>query len=131
MTKTMKAVQLSEYGGPEVLELKDVPLPEGDVLVKVRATSINPGEASIREGFLAESYPMDFPFGEGSDFAGEVVETGEAVFGWTDERNAHAEYVAVPRDQVAPKPDAVSWEQAGSLYVIGATAVAAIAALDL
>jgi NADPH:quinone reductase-like Zn-dependent oxidoreductase len=134
MTTTMKAVQLSTYGGPEVLELKDLPIPEatdGRVLVKVRATAINPGEASIREGALAEIYPMDFPFGEGSDLAGEVVETGEPVFGWTDERNAHAEYVAVPKEQLAPKPEGVSFEQAGSLYVIGATAVGALEALAL
>mgnify|MGYP001086730864 CR=1 FL=1 len=70
-----------------VLELK---VPHGDTL-----------------GALAEIYPMDFPFGEGSDLAGEVVAdaegfaAGEAVFGWSDERAAHAEYVAVPATQLA------------------------------
>ena len=143
MTKTMKAVQLSSYGGPEVLELKDVPIPEaapGRVLVKVRATSVNPGEINIRVGALKDIYPMDFPFGEGSDLAGEVVAVGDgvsefapgdAVFGWTDERAAHAEYVSVPAAQLARIPAGLSFEQAGSLYVIGATAVAGVAALRL
>ncbi len=136
----MKAVRLSRYGGPEVLELADVPVPEaapGRVLVRVRATSINPGEANIRNGALAEIYPMDFPFGEGSDLAGVVVadaegfKAGEAVFGWSDERAAHAEYASVPPTQLARKPDGLSFEQAGSLFVIGATARAAVDALEL
>src|SRR4051794_19228531 len=138
--KTMQAVRLSHYGGPEVLELADIPVPEaapGRVLVRVRATSINPGEANIRNGALAEIYPMDFPFGEGSDLAGEVVaeaegfKAGEAVFGWSDERSAHAEYVSVPPTQLARKPEGLSFEQAGSLYVSGATARAAVDALAL
>lgn len=141
--KTMQAVRLSRYGGPEVLELVDVPVPTtspGRVLLRVRASSINPGEANIRVGRLAERYPMQFPFGEGSDLAGEVVAVGDevttfapgdAAFGWTDERAAHAEYVSVPADQLAPKPEKLSFEQAGSLYVIGATAVAAVATLRL
>jgi len=138
--KTMQAVRLSSYGGPEVLELAEVPVPQaapGRVLVRVRATSINPGEANIRNGLLAEIYPMEFPFGEGSDLAGEVVAdaegftAGEAVFGWSDERSAHAEYVSVPAAQLARKPEGLSFEQAGSLYVIGATAVAGVAALEL
>jgi NADPH:quinone reductase-like Zn-dependent oxidoreductase len=141
--KTMQAVQLSSYGGPEVLELNNVPVPTagpGHVLVRVRATSINPGETNIRVGRLAEIFPMEFPFGQGSDLAGEVVATGDgvsgfapgdAVFGWTDERAAHAEFVSVPADHLAHKPDALSFEQAGSLHVIGATAIAAVDALRL
>jgi NADPH:quinone reductase-like Zn-dependent oxidoreductase len=141
--KTMQAVRLSSYGPTEVLELTEVPVPEatgGRVLVRVRATSINPGETNIRVGMLAERYPMDFPFGQGSDLAGEVVAVGDgvtgfapgdAVFGWTDERAAQAEYVSVPAEQLAAKPEALSFEQAGSLYVIGATAVAGVDALHL
>ena len=141
--KTMQAVRLSSYGGLEVLSVDAIPVPQataGRVLVRVKATSINPGEANIRLGALADRYPMDFPFGEGSDLAGEVVAVGDAVsgfavgdlvFGWTDERAAHAEYVSVPSEQLAPKPDGITLEQAGSLYVIGATAVAAVDALQL
>jgi NADPH:quinone reductase-like Zn-dependent oxidoreductase len=141
--KTMLAVRLSSYGGPDVLELADVPTPTarpGRVLVRVRATSINPGEMNIRVGRLAEIFPMDFPFGEGSDLAGDVVAVGDrvsgfaagdAVFGWTDERAAHAEFVSVPAEHLAHMPEGLPFEQAGSLYVIGATAVAAVDALRL
>ena len=141
--KTMQAVRLSRYGGPDVLELVDVPVPvvgPDRVLVRVRATSINPGEINIRDGRLAQIYPREFPFGEGSDLAGEVVAVGDevsgfgpgdAVFGWTDEREAHAEFVSVPAGQLAHKPEALSFEHAGSLYVIGATAIAGIDALRL
>jgi NADPH:quinone reductase-like Zn-dependent oxidoreductase len=94
---------------------------------------------SIREGYLHELFPATFPTGQGSDLAGEVVATGDGVtgftsgdevFGWSDERSAHAEYVAVPADQLAPKPADLSFEQAGSLHVVGATAVAAVRAVD-
>lgn len=141
--KTMQAVRLARYGGTDVLEVDETPTPEaaaGRVLVRVRATSINPGETNIRIGVLAERYPMDFPFGQGSDLAGEVVAVGagvdrfapgDAVFGWTDERAAQAEYVAVPAEQLASKPDGVPFEQAGSLFVVGATATAAVGALRL
>ena len=142
--KTMQAVRLSSYGGYRGARAHRGPGPRGHrpgrVLVHVRATSINPGETNIRVGMLAERYPIDFPFGEGSDLAGEVVAVGDgvtgfapgdAVFGWTDERAAQAEYVSVPAEQLAAKPEALSFEQAGSLYVIGATAVAGVDALHL
>jgi NADPH:quinone reductase-like Zn-dependent oxidoreductase len=140
---TMQAVRISGYGDTDVLELATVPVPEpaaDRVLVRVRATSINPGELGIARGAFAETYPMDLPFGEGSDLAGEVAAVGagvtgfnlgDPVFGWTDERAAHAEYVSVPASQLAAKPDGVSFEQAGSLYVIGATATGALEALGL
>src|SRR4051794_39446619 len=138
--QTMQAVRIGAYGGAEVLELGDVPTPEavpGRVLVRVQATSINPGEIAIRQGALAEIFPMDLPFGQGSDIAGEVAEdaegfrAGDRVFGWTDERAAQAEYVAVPAGQLAPIPEGVTLEQAASLHVVGATAVAAVGVLAL
>lgn len=140
--RTMQAVRFERYGGVDVLDVVEVPVPAataGRVLVRVRATGINPGEMSIREGYMHERYPATFPSGEGSDLAGEVVATGEGVtgfapgdevFGWSDERSAHAEYVAVPADQLALKPAALSFEQVGGLYVAGATAVAAVRAVD-
>jgi NADPH:quinone reductase-like Zn-dependent oxidoreductase len=68
----MKAVRFERYGGIEVLQLADVPVPEasrGEALVKVKAASINPGEAKIREGLLHAMWPATFPSGEGSDLA--------------------------------------------------------------
>ncbi|MDY7104797.1 MAG: NADP-dependent oxidoreductase [Actinomycetota bacterium] len=138
----MRAVRFDGYGGVDVLDIRDVPVPEpteGRVLVRVRATGINPGEMSIREGYMHERFPATFPSGEGSDLAGEVVAAGpgvtgfapgDEVLGWSDERSAHAEYVTVPATQLARRPDGLSVEQAGSLYVVGATAVAAVRAVD-
>ena len=106
--KTMQAVRLSSYGGPEVLELADVPGPRRPRPAASWSGSARPRSTRARRtsatALLAEIYPMDFPFGEGSDLAGEVVAdaegftAGEAVFGWSDERSAHAEYVSVPAD---------------------------------
>ncbi|MCW2953596.1 MAG: Alcohol dehydrogenase GroES domain protein [Conexibacter sp.] len=136
----MKAVRFDEYGGDEVLEVREVDPPAagpGQVLVRVRAAAINPGEIAIREGAMAQLYPATFPSGEGSDLAG-VVEAlgdgttgfavGDAVLGWTDERASHAELVAVPAEQLTAKPARVSWEAAGSLFVAPLAAYAAVQA---
>ncbi len=139
----MRAVRFDRYGDVEVLEVRDVPRPvagAGRVLVKVKAAGINPGEASIRKGLLHDRWPATFPSGEGSDLAGIVEEVGEGVatvrsrdevFGFTHERASHAEYVAVPAEQLTAKPPGVSWEVAGSLFVAGTTSYAAVEAVDL
>jgi NADPH:quinone reductase-like Zn-dependent oxidoreductase len=140
---TMKAVRFDRYGGIEELEVRLVPRPvaaAGRVLVQVKAAGINPGEASIRKGLLHSRWPATFPSGEGSDLAGVVVEVGDGVsefnpgdeaFGFTHERASHAEYVSVPSEQLLTKPAAVPWETAGSLFVAGTTAYAAIRAVGL
>jgi NADPH:quinone reductase-like Zn-dependent oxidoreductase len=108
------------------------------VLVEVLATSINPGEAKIREGAFAEQWPTTFPSGQGSDLAGLLHEVGEGVdtvavgddvIGFTNDRVAQAQYVVVEASDVTPKPARVSWEVAGSLFVAGATAYAAVRAV--
>jgi NADPH:quinone reductase-like Zn-dependent oxidoreductase len=132
----MRAVQLDGYGGIDELEVRDRPNPEaspGRVVVDVVATSINPGEGKIRQGFFDPDRSATFPMGEGSDLAGTVRAVGDgvdgwavgdAVIGWSGERAAHAEQVSVPADQLTRKPDDVPWDQAGSLYVAGGTAAA-------
>ena len=75
----MKAVRFDEYGPVAVLDVRDVPIPEagpGQVLIRVKAAGINPGEAKIRDGFLHERWPATFPSGQGSDFAGVVERLG-------------------------------------------------------
>ncbi len=136
-----RAVRFDHYGATDVLQVVEVDDPspgEGELLVRVRATSINPGEAKIRDGSLDERFPATFPSGEGSDVAG-VVEAlgagvdswavGEEVFGWTDSRAAHAELVVVAADTLNRKPAELSWEVAGSLYVAGATGWATVRAV--
>src|ERR1700685_4123698 len=105
--QVMKAVRFDGYGGIEVLQVANVPMPEpshGEALVKVKAASINPGEARIREGLLHAMWPATFPSGEGSDLAGIVTKigpgvesfsVGDEVLGFTDQRASTAEDVVV------------------------------------
>jgi NADPH:quinone reductase-like Zn-dependent oxidoreductase len=139
----MKAVRFDNYGGIDVLRVADVPVPEaaqGEVLVKVKAASINPGEAKIREGLLHSRWPATFPSGEGSDVAGIVTKVGpgvegskagDEVIGFSDRRASHAEYVVVEAHSLTRKPANVSWEVAGSLPIAGSTAYAAVRAVSL
>ncbi len=138
-----RAVQFDEYGGIDVLQVRDVPRPvpaDGEVLVKVEAAGINPGEAMIRRGALHDRWPATFPSGQGSDLAGTVAElgagvtgfaVGDDVIGFSERRSSQAEYVTVPAGQLTAKPAGVPWEVAGSLFVAGTTAYAAVRALGL
>jgi len=137
-----RAVQFDEYGGLDVLQVREVearPPGKEEVVVEVKAAGINPGEASIRSGALHERFPSTFPSGEGSDLAGIVKEVGidvtgfapgDEVLGWSWDRSSQAELCVVPADQLISKPTDLSWEVAGSLYVVGVTAFAAVRAID-
>ena len=138
-----KHVQLYAYGGVDQLRIVDVAKPQpqpGEVVVRVVAAGTNPGEIAIREGFLKDMFPMEFPFGEGADFAGYVdavgsgvagFAVGDEVLGWSERRTAQAEYVVSDPDHLIPKPPALDWYRAGSLFVVATTAVAAIRAVAL
>jgi NADPH:quinone reductase-like Zn-dependent oxidoreductase len=144
----MKAVRFNQYGGIDVLAVTDVPRPEpgpGQVLVKVKAAGINPGEAKIREGMLHDRFPATFPSGEGTDLAGIVEASGpgatgfagvrfapgDEVIGWVDTRSSHAEYALVEAVSLVPKPGGVPWEVAGAIPVAGFTAWAAVRAVGV
>ena len=138
-----RAVRFDQYGGIDVLYVTDVERPEpgpGQVVVEVRAAGINPGEASIRSGALADRFPATFPSGQGSDLAGVVASVadgvtefapGDEVLGWSWDRSSQAGYVTVPADQLIAKPAGLSWPVAGSLYVVGVTAYAAVRAASV
>jgi NADPH:quinone reductase-like Zn-dependent oxidoreductase len=138
-----RAVRFDHYGGVDVLEVVEVEPPaarEGQVVVRVEAAGINPGEAAIREGLLHDQWPATFPSGQGSDLAGVVTEVGpgveevsvgDEVIGFTHERASHAELVAVDAEHLTARPDAVPWEAAGALFVVGTTAYAAVRAVGL
>jgi NADPH:quinone reductase-like Zn-dependent oxidoreductase len=139
----VKAVRFDQYGGIDVLKVVDVPQPvpgEGEVLVRVKAAGINPGEGKIRDGLLDAMWPATFPSGQGSDLAGIVAATGagvtgvsagDEVIGWTDNRASQAEFVVVEKEHLTAKPAGVPWEAAGALFVAGATAYAAVRAVSL
>ncbi len=136
-----RAVLFDDYGGRDVLYVADVPIPTpgvGEVVVAVKAAGINPGEATIRSGALRDRFPATFPSGEGSDLAGIVsavgdgvddFAVGDAVLGFSWRRSSHAAHVSVPTTQLIHKPTELSWEVAGSLYVVGCTAYAAVRAV--
>ncbi|HVB33086.1 MAG TPA: NADP-dependent oxidoreductase [Patescibacteria group bacterium] len=139
----MKAVRFDGYGGIDVLRVAEVAVPEparGELLVQVKAASINPGEAKIREGLLHARWPATFPSGEGTDLAGVVTKAGPGAQGWaagdevlgfTDRRASHAEYAIVEARNLTLKPASVPWEVAGSLAVAGSTAYASVRAVSL
>ncbi|MFD5317794.1 NADP-dependent oxidoreductase [Streptomyces sp. NPDC127098] len=138
-----RAVRFDEYGDVDVLRVDEVPRPEpgpGEVVVRIKAAGINPGEAAIRRGLLRKRWPATFPSGQGSDLAGVVTETapdvrqfdrGDEVLGFTNHRASHAEYAAVEADQLIRRPTDVSWAEAGSLAIVGTTAYAAVRAVGV
>jgi NADPH:quinone reductase-like Zn-dependent oxidoreductase len=138
-----RAVKFDKYGGIDVLHVvevdRPVPGPE-QVLVRIKAAGINPGEAAIREGVFAKQWPATFPSGQGSDLAGIVeavgsavrnVAVGDEVIGFSHNRSSQAELVIVEADHLVYRPAHVSWEQAGALFVAGTTAYAAVQAVSL
>src|SRR5260221_11996975 len=75
-----RPVRFDEYGGVDVLHVVEIdrPVPgRGQVLVRVKAAGINPGEGKIRSGALSQMFPATFPSGQGSDLAGVVEELGQ------------------------------------------------------
>lgn len=136
-----RAVRFDRYGGRDVLYVAEIDTPTpgpGEVLVEVWAAGVNPGEAAIRSGAMHEMFPATFPSGEGSDLAGVVAAVGpqvtefavgDEVLGFSFQRSSHATHTTVPVQQVIKKPAELSWEAAGSLYVVGCTAYAAVRAV--
>ena len=137
-----QAVRFSAFGGPVVLEVQEIPVPRpgpGEVLVEVYAAGISPVESAVRLGTNAERWPVEFPSGQGREFAGVVADVGPGVtrfrrgaevMGYVA-RGAQATHVVAPEGQLLPKPISLSWEIAGSLYVAGTTALGAVEGLNL
>jgi len=132
----MKAVVIDKYGGADVLEIKDIPMPvagDHDLLIEVYAASVNPVDWKIREGYLKEMIPYKFPLVLGWDVAGVVKETGsqaslfragDRVFSRTDiaRNGTYAEYVAVDEELVALIPDNISFREAAAVPLACQTA---------
>ncbi|MGW2411159.1 NADP-dependent oxidoreductase [Streptomyces tubercidicus] len=125
-----KAITYSAYGAPDVLQLSAVATPEpgpGQVLIRVRAASVNPLDLKIRSGLMAGKVPAHFPVIPGLDAAGVVeavgegaeVAVGDEVLGATV-GGSYGEYALL--DGAVAKPAALSWEAAASLVTVGRTA---------
>jgi NADPH2:quinone reductase len=138
---TARAVRFDDYGDRDVLRVDEIPMPApdpGEVVVAVRAAGISPGEMAIRAGYMHDRLPATFPSGQGSDLAGVITQVGpdveglavgDEVLGYSWTRSSQATHTAVPASQLIPKPAGLSWEVAGSLYVVACTAYAAVRAV--
>lgn len=127
----MKAIVLHAYGGPEELHYEDAEVPEfgdNEVLVRVRATSVNPVDYKIRSGAAKARMPVDFPAILGRDLAGEVVDFGRNVAGWSEgmrvmalANGTYAEFTVTKADVLAPIPNALDFEHAAALPLVVTT----------
>lgn len=125
----MKAVVLYEYGDVSKLQFEndqqEPPFGPGEVLVRVRATSINPIDWKLRSGAARARMPLEFPAILGRDLAGKVVEAGPGVTGFPKgmrvmalANGTYAEYTTAKADVLAPIPDKLSFEQAAALPLV-------------
>jgi len=127
----MKAVVLHEYGGPEVLKYEDVADPaagEGELLVRVAATSVNPVDYKMRSGAAKDHFPVKFPGILGRDIAGVVREVGSGVEGFAPGdkvmalgQHSYAELAVVKAQDAALLPDGLDLVEAAALPLVTLT----------
>ncbi|OTN89309.1 oxidoreductase, zinc-binding [Enterococcus sp. 7E2_DIV0204] len=136
----MKAVVINQYGGKEELVEQDVTLPElkeNQVLVKEQATSINPIDWKLREGYLKQMFDWPFPIILGWDVAGVITEVGSSVTDWkvgdkvfarpeTTRFGTYAEETIVDENLLAKIPENISFEEAAAVPLAGLTALQAL-----
>ena len=117
----MRAIVFERNGGPEVLEVKNVPAPEpgpDEVLIDVEAVGVNYRDVYERRGGGYGSPP---PAIIGVEGAGQIHDTGERV-AWANVAGSYAEQIAAPREKLVPVPDTVSTEVAAAALLQGMTA---------
>jgi NADPH:quinone reductase-like Zn-dependent oxidoreductase len=132
-TQTMQAILVHNYGGPEQLKLEQVQRPEpqaGEVLVRVYAAGVNQVDWKIRQGWMKDFRPMQFPYIPGVDLAGVVeklgpgvsaFQQGQAVFGQSA-KGAYAEYTTASVETLALKPKTLNFDEAAAIPVGATTA---------
>lgn len=132
-----KVVMFDGYGGPDVLHVAEVPDPEagpGQVRIRIRAAGVQPFDCATRRGDFAAYSPLRFPVRLGNEAAGVIDQVGGGIadFAPGDEviafmtMEGYADTVVVPAGQVARKPAAMPWPQAGGLTASGQTAWTAL-----
>jgi NADPH:quinone reductase-like Zn-dependent oxidoreductase len=139
----MRGVAYEEFGGPEVLTLRDdlpdPPVGPDTVLVRVHAAGVNPVDMAIRQGHLAGAFPHQFPIVPGWDVAGVVEAAGPAitafapgdeVYGYVRRDDVQwgttAEFVPAPQRCLARKPSSLSFAEAAGVPLAGMTAYQAL-----
>ena len=132
----MKAIQVHRFGGPEVLELHEIPTPKpgpGQILVRVHAAGVNPYDTYMRNGTYAIKPAL--PYIPGSDAAGTVdgigdgvkkVKPGDRVYTAKTLTGAYAEYALTDESQIYPLPQKISFAQGAGLWVPYGTAYTAL-----
>jgi len=125
----MKAIRVHETGGPEVMRLEALPIPEpgpGEVLVRIEAIGVNYIDTYKRRGL----YPVPLPFILGEEAAGVVRAVGAGVIGvdvgdrvaYANVQGAYAEYQVVPASKLVPVPEGLSLKLAAAALLQGMTA---------
>lgn len=141
----MKAVLLKSYGDIDQFVIEDVRTPEpaaGEVLIKIEASAVNPFDLILRQGFMAQYIPLQFPVVLGGDAAGTIAALGVGVTGLavgdrvvadfpTNGKGAYAEYGVVPATSIAKLPANLNFEQGASLVKAGLTGRQTVDALGL
>src|SRR5580700_2861841 len=133
-SKTMKAVVVHEYGGPEVLKYEDAPMPEpkeNEVLVRVMASGVNPADPLIVSGKYAREFGTHLPLIPGYDMAGIVqkigskvtkLKVGDPVYAYLLWGGGWAEYAVTTEGEAAIKPKSLNYEEAAAVPLAALTA---------
>lgn len=136
----MQAIQINQYGDNSVLEQVEIPIPQpmpNQVLVQLKASSINPVDYKIRSGYMSAMLPKAFPFILGWEGAGIITEVGSDVKNYQSgdevmlmanfmQGGTYAEYVAVNADEIMLKPQSLSFEEASVIPFSLGTAYTAL-----
>jgi NADPH:quinone reductase len=139
--KTMRAAAIDRFGGPDVVQVRmlPVPVPDADeVLIALHTAGVGGWDADIRGGWWPDSVDPPFPLVLGTDGSGNVVAAGSRVerlrvgdavyaYSWNNPKGGfHAEYAAVPADRAAPIPSGLDRRLAGAIPATGLTALQGI-----
>lgn len=143
----MKAAQYRQYGGPEVIEIVEIekPAPKaGQIIVEVKAASVNVFDWKVRRGYMKDAIPITLPITIGADFAGIVTEVpggitefseGDDVYGSVNVLNggsgAFAEFATANIDSIALKPTTIDYEQSAAIVLVGVSSMQALDQLEL
>ena len=127
----MRAVLLHEYGDVSQLRYAETEMPQvgpGEILVRVRATSVNPIDWKIRSGEARARMPVELPAILGRDLAGEIINFGREVTGFSKgmrvmclTNKSYAEFCAAKADDLTQIPESLSFEQAAALPLVTLT----------